>query len=924
MQTYRLMIRWLVAIVLVFTVQSGLSAARPATFPTRDPSAASEGGPIGVLGRLGGGADSLHINGDTAYVLSGSDLISLDIADPAHPRMVARSSLPATPGEAWFAGNYLFYTGSIDEDDQTRALSIVDLRDPLHPALLSRYTGFQPAGGNQFINGMYVEGHYVYLISGGNSADPPAIHVIDVADPAHPAIVGQLSLPDANSYYTLTKHGAYLYVGYGAFIPPHTSTGGVIIATVANPAAPALVGSPLGIGQVIELRIAGQRLYVQSNHVNGSESYPELTVFDIGDPAHPAELGYASAENLAPLRYNFIAAAGQYAFLLQPELARLAIVDTTTPASPTLAATIAPTATTHLLAQISGGYGYLLHETEEQGTYLQTVDLHNPAAPAQVGSLPLLPFQQAGSVVETNGTLYALTGGFYYGGHYGLTTVRSYDLRDPANPVELDSIAISGFAENMRESQGYLYIGVSWAHVTVVDARDPSNLTLVGSHEMLPDFSSPARIAGVSGRLAYIDLGRSPDKDIYIVDYAQINNPQVVNHLGGGETLVAGALLWSLSLDSQNVYYLSGRDMTNPANPGVVVDRRLSAQLSATQVPAANMAIDGAYLYITTVAGWLQIIDISDPAHPVELPLYRFSEQNGIPSAVVDHGSLYIQTHRALTVVDVAQPAHPRTVASARLSWDYAERGLDVSNGIIYLGQHQGLTVLGSRSGLISGRVRQVNGQPFAGARIHSSHADSATSDAQGAYQLTDVPGTPVRLNAALVGHTFWPAERSFTMTASLSGQDFTITPAPVSLELAPGGPTPLTLTGTQGLATTLVFTPSASTTVTLTATPLLHPAPFGQAFAGHSWTLSASPAAFASPARVSIAFSQADVRTIHTRASLALWRWSGSAWVPAADGCGATAGGVAGGTLSGTLCQGGEYAVLGPSRTLALPIIRR
>jgi hypothetical protein len=115
------MIRWLVAVGLVFTVQLGLSAALPAAaaFPAGAPSAASEAGTLGVLGRLGGGADSLHINGDTAYVLSGSDLISLDIADPAHPRMAARSTLPATPGQAWFAGNYLFYTGSIDEEAQS-------------------------------------------------------------------------------------------------------------------------------------------------------------------------------------------------------------------------------------------------------------------------------------------------------------------------------------------------------------------------------------------------------------------------------------------------------------------------------------------------------------------------------------------------------------------------------------------------------------------------------------------------------------------------------------------------------------------------------------------------------------------------------------------------------------------------------------
>jgi hypothetical protein len=920
------MIRWLVAVVLVFIVQIGLSAARPtaSAAPTRDPGAASEGGTLDVLGRLGGSADSLHINGAWAYVLSGSDLISLDIADPAHPRMVARSTLPATPGESWFAGNYLFYTGSIEEDDQIKALSIIDLRDPLHPVRLSRYTGFQPASADHYIDSVHAEGNYLYLLSSPASAASPTIHVIDLADPAHPTITGRLSLPAGSSYHSLIKHGAYLYFGYGTYIPPHSFAGGLMIANVANPAAPALVGAPIATGPVGVPRIAGQRLYVQRGAYDGNGSYPELAVLDISDPTHPAMLGHASAEAMDALGYDFIAAAGQYAFLLRPDMGPLlAIVDTTTPAAPTLAATIAPTATTRMLAQIHGGYGYLLHETEEQGTYLQTVDLHNPAAPAEVGRLPLLPFQQAGSVVETNGALYALTGGYYGWTSYSLTRLRSYDLRDPANPVELDSLDIGGSAENMRESQGYLYIGASWAHVTVVDARDPSNLRLVGTHEILPDFSSPARIVAISGRLVYIDLSGV----VYIVDYAQIDNPQVVRHLGSAGPLAVGSLFWSLSLYWNNGYYLSGRDMTNPADPAVVVDQRLSDQLSAvitSYVNTANMVTDGSYLYITTVTGWLQVIDISDPAHPVELPLYRFSQHNGGPRAVVDHGLLYIQATQGLTVVDVSQPAHPRTVASARLSWDRDERGLDMSNGIIYLGQHQGLTVLGNRSGLISGRVRQVNGQPFAGASIHSSHADSATSDAQGAYQLRDAPGTPVRLTAALSGYAFWPPVRSFTMTASVSGQDFTITPAPVSVALEPGGPTPLTITGTHGLATTLVFTPSASTTVRLTATPLLHPVPFGQAFAGHSWTLSASPAAFASPARVSIAFSQADVRTVHTRASLGLWRWSGSAWVPAADGCGAAAGGVAAGTLSGALCQGGEYALLGPSRTLALPIIRR
>ncbi len=74
----------------------------------------------------------------------------------------------------------------------TLGIQIVDLSNPLSPVLLEPFSDVGNALGD-----MKVVGNLVYVGTGGTSAgpsNPPRIKVLDISDPVHPAVVGQVEV----------------------------------------------------------------------------------------------------------------------------------------------------------------------------------------------------------------------------------------------------------------------------------------------------------------------------------------------------------------------------------------------------------------------------------------------------------------------------------------------------------------------------------------------------------------------------------------------------------------------------------------------------------------------------------------------------------------------------------------------------------
>jgi len=119
--------------------------------------------------------------GGYAYLAAGDpdDLLVLDLSDPAHVAPVGACDLPAEPNSVYISGGHAY----VGDDGSLRVL---DISDPAQPAELGHV---DITGGVQDVQ---VHGHYAYVLNIAYPGGSPVISLlaIDIADPAHPGIVG--------------------------------------------------------------------------------------------------------------------------------------------------------------------------------------------------------------------------------------------------------------------------------------------------------------------------------------------------------------------------------------------------------------------------------------------------------------------------------------------------------------------------------------------------------------------------------------------------------------------------------------------------------------------------------------------------------------------------------------------------------------
>lgn len=147
---------------------------------------------------------------------------------------------------------------------------------------------------------------------------------------------------------------------------------------------------------------------------------------------------------------------------------------------------------------------------------------------------------------------------------------------------------------------------------------------------------------------------------------------------------------------------------------------------------------------------------------------------------------------------------------------------------------------------------------------------------------------------------------------------------------VVPGEAATLVLTDTQGLTGSLSLPPGAlSAPSALTLRPLVVNDAWPLRFAGQGFALSLADveARFVEPAELTLRYSRADARLISKRSELTLYRRETDGWVPAEDACpeapAPTHDQVAR-ELRVPICAPGEYALLGPSEHILLPLLGR
>lgn len=249
-----------------------------------------------------------------------------------------------------------------------------------------------------------------------------------------------------------------------------------------------------------------------------------------------------------------------------------------------------------LLVALSGGSG--------PQASLSLIDLSDPARPRVRGSLAL---PNANSLTVESRTAWVTT-------DQGLQAV---DLSEPDKPVARGSVALPGYKSSVRARGQHAYVTVQGAAkgapgaLAVFDIGSPDQPRLLGQTR-LPS-GDPAEVE-LLGDVAYVADGAG----LQIVDLSRPDAPQP---LGRYQSEGAGAVAVS-----EGRIYLAGAggvemfDASNPAKPSKIDTLQVGryGTFSDIQVAAGRVYLTDAN-FGSTDFGYLVVLDIRDPARPVEI-----------------------------------------------------------------------------------------------------------------------------------------------------------------------------------------------------------------------------------------------------------------------------------------------------------------
>ncbi len=393
------------------------------------------------------------------------------------------------------------------------------------------------------------------------------------------------------------------------------------------------------------------------------------------------------------------------------------------------------------------------------------------------------------------------------------------DVTVPAAPSE--KAFITGVSSQWREMKSYdhyAYIVTegSGGGMQIVDlATNPPSLVTTYTATF-----STAHTITIVGHFAYVSGCRNSGGGAVGIRFLDLTNPIAPVDVGGWNGVythdcqVRGNTLYASNISNSEFTILN---ITNKAAPVIIKQFTWAGNSSHN----ADLSGDGRYLLTTdeVAGGHLHVFDLIDPVNPVQV-----AEWTANPGAIIHNihikGTLAFISYytEGTRVVDISNPAFPVEVgyydtwpgASGGFNgnWEvypYAVSGnlylSDISTGL-YIVRYQATT------GSVSGTVRESGGGPaIAGATVKIAGGPQTSASATGFYKLFSSPGAHT-----LVTTSFGFAPDSAVVSLSL-GSD---APHDVDLVRLPS----VAVGGVVRDAGTLATLANAS--ITIAGTPLL------------------------------------------------------------------------------------------------------
>jgi len=365
-------------------------------------------------------AYDVAVSGGYAYVASRCDgLTVLDVSDPCHPRAAAHLDLPICASEIDLSGGYAFLTGVRQTSNDRQGLYIVDVRDPAKPAV----TGCIDL---QYPEDLVVAGKFAYVVDRWGS-----VEFIRITNPAMPARVGGYTT--AGRPVAICAAEASLYVAQ--------AYAGLEVIDVSRIAQPAVTGR-YATTDVQDVAVSGAYAYVASTNTG-------MQVVDVSDPAAPAWMSWLD------LDYTLCVSAAEGRVCVGDGW-KLKTIDVSDPLEPQVAGECNAGGEIRDIA-LAGAYA-----CAAAGNGLAIVDLSNPQNPWLV------------SRCEVNGSALAVcvSGRYaYLAGWGGLDII---DISDSTRPLLTGHYVESGSLPLDVAIRGdYAYLACGSAGVRVIDVSEP-------------------------------------------------------------------------------------------------------------------------------------------------------------------------------------------------------------------------------------------------------------------------------------------------------------------------------------------------------------------------------------------------------------------------------------------------------------------
>ncbi len=199
----------------------------------------------------------IKVAGDYAY-LGSSTFTSVDISDPANPKIMSRNSINANDLE--IQGDYAFLVGGglVGSDD----IKIFDISNPSN---MQQVAGIYQGLSSPLIK---VDGNYIYLTGHSNNAQ--LLFIYDITNPKNPtlksSLTTQLDVP-----LDIDVNGDYACIAQ--------TYNGLLLINISNKNNPFIEGVPLRSLQLTAVSILGNLVYAYDKNT--------IRVINLNSPSNP-------------------------------------------------------------------------------------------------------------------------------------------------------------------------------------------------------------------------------------------------------------------------------------------------------------------------------------------------------------------------------------------------------------------------------------------------------------------------------------------------------------------------------------------------------------------------------------------------------------------------------------------------------------